>query len=273
MFDKIQNYIQELSEQYKQTEQSKDKSYKLPLSDAFFCAEDIIRNKKFYESIKKVVKCKKHKKKGFFTKILDICNTKNKSDKIVCVDAGSGTGILWLYALVSGCDKVIFIEQNPHTIEACKKIIEHFGYTDKSIFINEDATKVTLSEKWDILISETISTDFVTEDFHKIINHLLNYKNKNWIIIPSWFELIFSSSDWKNINSDKKAGTFQEISFSSLDWFKKEKIVLDGMWENTKMKMNIRLYEDIEIKCGESMSLGNERIFDVENGEIILFEG
>jgi len=62
------------------------KNTKLQLSDAFFCGEDVVKNRKFYEAIQKALK--------------DLKNI-FPEERIHVLDAGSGTGILGILALIS----------------------------------------------------------------------------------------------------------------------------------------------------------------------------
>jgi len=77
-FDTLQNILQGAIADSRQRDAHSlsDRSYKLALSDAFFCGEDTVRNKKFYEAIGKA--------------IADI-QIKFPSDRIRVIDAGSGT--------------------------------------------------------------------------------------------------------------------------------------------------------------------------------------
>ena len=105
-----------------------DKNYKLPTSDAIFCAEDTPRNRKFYEWLKASINAIKTK-----------YNSINTDKNIVVVDAWSWTWILGIFAMLLGADKCIFIEQNPYSLSINKKLVEYFRFTNKSIYICDDA--------------------------------------------------------------------------------------------------------------------------------------
>ncbi|USN59240.1 MAG: RsmD family RNA methyltransferase [Candidatus Peribacteria bacterium] len=92
-----------------------DRDHKLRLSDALFCAEDIVRNRKFFVAIQKALQ--------------------NLGDEVVVIDAGAGTGVLGIMTLIHGAKHCTFIEENPYTMELCKQVVESFGYTHRSDFL------------------------------------------------------------------------------------------------------------------------------------------
>ena len=87
-------------------------------------------------------------------------------------------------ALYIGVKKVTMIEENPYSLELSKKISRYFELEENIIFRSEDANYIKLDEKVDILISETIKTNFVEEDFPYIVSNFKKQGNSNMIIIP-----------------------------------------------------------------------------------------
>ena len=75
-------------------------------SDALFCAEDAVRNRKFYQAIGKAV-----------------ADVKENCSEVVVCDAGAGIGILGMMALLHGADRVYFIESNPQTLQLCREFV------------------------------------------------------------------------------------------------------------------------------------------------------
>lgn len=229
LFDKVNQQIQEILKNqnidfYKQ----KDNQHKLPTSDAVFCAEDTIRNRYFFKAIQKAIK------------------DTNKKD-ITIVDAWSGTWILWIMALHLGAKKVIFIEENPYSLNLSKKIVEFFDLWKKVEFYNKDANNIELKEKIDILISETIKTNFKNEDFPHIIKNFQNQFWNTFKIIPEWFKLNFYTPAYellftKLFNSYNLSPPYQIDS----NWHKK--VFID--WTSY-------MYKDIYLNSWECMSYFN----------------
>ncbi len=151
----------------------------LKTSDAFFCAEDRVRNQKFWDTIKKTV------------------NTES-----LVVDAGAGIGILGCMALLHGAKKVIFIELNTETALFLEQFVCSLDLDNKNYeIITGDATKVKLDKKFDLLISETISRDLLEEDFIRILENLIPQGAEDLKIIPEGFE--FEENYIKSTETEK----------------------------------------------------------------------
>ena len=230
------------SSRTRDAESLSQKSMKLPLSDAFFCGEDTFKNQKFYEAIEKA--------------LWDI-RAKYPNEKIRVIDAGSGTWVLGVCALIAWADYVTFIEANPHTLSWSQKFVEKIWYGDRSEFYCEDATKVFLPEKYHLLLSETITIDFGREDFHHIISHLKQFLYRESIIIPEAFEIEFhQKTRWGDVIQHQK------ISRKSLD----------AIWQHIELVRNethvleisgrVQIYKDVYIKSGDVMSFFNTKSFD-----------
>lgn len=241
IFDKIQTHIHTLAEKHRRGYDANDKQYKLGLSDAFFCAADVVRNKKFRDAIHQVVE-----------------KLKVWKEKLLCIDAGTGTGVLGLYALVAGVDHCVFIEHNPLTMNICRDVLAYFGYAARATFLVGDATKVSLHKQWDLLLSETISSDTV-EDFHRIVNHFLPTKKPDGIIVPSGVRVV--AQDGQQV---------YKKYMPSLSWFFPRTIPttlstqqkrLDGshLSHSLVVSFDVELYHNIWIRSGEAMSMGNPR--------------
>jgi len=200
-----------------------DKHFKLPLSDAIFCAQDAFRNRKFYEATS-----------------MAIADLKKEHESIVVVDAGSGTGVLGLFALLSGADKCYFLEHNPYALSLSKEFMGHFELLNKCEFIECDATSMALPEKFDLLISETISAGFLDEDFPGIVRNLKDHEKEHAIYIPQSFEIIISGNE---PIFQKTPDEIQKISAQP----------------GSTISMSAQLYNDVWIRPAESASFLNER--------------
>jgi len=102
----------------------------------------------------------------------------------VVVDAGSGSGVLSLFAARAGAKKVYCIEASQRFIAIIKKNAELNNYQDVLEVIHADATTVTLPEQVDVIISELLSTGLFYEPETEVLNHLRQYLKPNGRIIP-----------------------------------------------------------------------------------------
>lgn len=201
----------------------------------------MVKNKKFHEAIWKALR--------------DL-RTQFSKEKIRVIDAGSGTGVLGILALMHWADYVSFIEANPHTLSWSKKFIEQLWYSDRCDFYCEDATKVHLSEEYHLLVSETITIDFGKEDFHKIILHLKQFLVPRAITIPEGFELRFTQKDsYRNIVSQT------DITRSSLWNFQEHREKLEKPTNSLELSGRANLYSNIQIESGDCMSFFNTGSF------------
>lgn len=216
----ITNLIKEYSDDYYSYDNS---SYKLPISDAVFCVDDIIRNKKFYDAIK-----------------LAVFDKKNMSDDLVFFDIWSWTWILWIFWLICWADRCYFIEENPYTLDLSKYIISTLWLTERSIFINSDALNYNPPEKYDIMISETLVSNFNWEDFPYIVNKYLDYWKDSSIIIPEGIEIdIIQYEKWEKRSKIKK-------DYDIKRWLTDNVIdILNWNIDELEFSMNISLYKDI----------------------------
>ncbi len=216
----------------------------------------MVRNRKFFEGISK-----------------DILDIKKENKEIIVVDAGSGTGILGAFSLYLGANKCYFLEDNPYSLELSKKLIGYLGFMEKSIFIECDATNYSLPEKYDICISETLSSGFVDEDFPFIINNLKQFGKNDSIIIPSQFEIVITEISPPDKGELEGVNYKHHFLFKAKNGFKKKRIKLKNKnSQKISFKTKAYIYEDIFIESGDCMSFLNERVLDVRKDKHPLFE-
>jgi len=81
----------------------------------------------------------------------------------VVVDLGAGTGILGIWALQAGARKVYAIEKTG-AIELAREIAQVNGYMDRIEFIQDNSMNVSLPQRADAIISETLGSFAVDEN-------------------------------------------------------------------------------------------------------------
>jgi predicted RNA methylase len=108
---------------------------------------------------------------------------KKAIDKVVkegdiVADLGTGTGILAMFAVDAGAEKVYAVEANSQLCKFLKEIFKENGYENIHL-IQGDARKITLPEKIDVAICEMISTGLIKEMQVPVMNNVLKYLKPN----------------------------------------------------------------------------------------------
>ncbi len=86
------------------------------------------------------------------------------------IDVGTGTGLLAFLALQAGARHVIAIEATS-VVEVAAEVARDNGWQDRITFIRANADEVSLSERADLVVSETIGHLGVAEQFLSTIIH------------------------------------------------------------------------------------------------------
>jgi len=240
---KIQELIKAEKTDFYVLEDNKDARSKLPVSDSVFCAEDIVRNRAFWKGIK-----------------LAIHELKKTHKKVVVVDAGSGTGILGIFALYLWANTCYFLESNKHTLALNRKFATDLWFGSRSYFVDCDATSYDkLPEPYHLLISETLMSGFVYEDFVPIVQNLKSYAHKQAILLPSHFHLTINEQDKHNKLLAKQ--TFP-IYTKHLEQHKVIHLK-SPLTTQISFEMDAHLYNEVRTKSWSCMSFLNEKIFDI----------
>jgi predicted RNA methylase len=117
----------------------------------------------------------------------------------VVVDAGSGTGLLGLFAAQAGAARVYCLELNPEYIAVIEQNARRNGLGERIVALNVDATRCDLPEPVDVLISEVISAGFFYEPQLQIINNLRRFLKPGGAIVPmamkNYIELISAQEE------------------------------------------------------------------------------
>ena len=81
----------------------------------------------------------------------------------IVVDAGSGTGVMAMFAADAGAKKVYALEFDENNIKVLQKIFSANGYGDRIQVIQGDATTLKLPENVDVIVCEMIATVLIEE--------------------------------------------------------------------------------------------------------------
>lgn len=103
----------------------------------------------------------------------------------VVVDAGSGTGILGVFAALAGASRVYCIELHPRFARLIRHLAERNGVSDRVVVIAGDATRATIPEPVDVLICELLCTGQFFEPEVQVVRHLRQYLKPSARLVPN----------------------------------------------------------------------------------------
>lgn len=128
----------------------------------------------------------------------------------IIVDAGTGTGILSMFAAEAGAKKIYAIEADKGLYSTLEKNFQMNGYADKIKLIKGDATVVDLPEKVDVVICEMIATGLIDELQIPVMNNIQKFCKTDTKIIPwkmrNYVELV-------NVNNEFYGHKMQVIQY------------------------------------------------------------
>ncbi|XP_014981944.1 protein arginine N-methyltransferase 7 isoform X4 [Macaca mulatta] len=98
-----------------------------------------------------------------------VSRVKDRGQKALVLDIGTGTGLLSMMAVTAGADFCYAIEVFKPMADAAVKIVEKNGFSDKILVINKHSTEVTVGPEGDmpcranILVTELFDTELIGE--------------------------------------------------------------------------------------------------------------
>ncbi|MEL6343883.1 MAG: 50S ribosomal protein L11 methyltransferase [Myxococcota bacterium] len=102
----------------------------------------------------------------------------------VVIDAGSGTGILGVFAALAGAKKVYCIELHPRFVTLIQHLAERNNVAHIIEVIHADATTVAIPEAADVLICELLCTGQFFEPEVQVVNHLRQFLKPDAAVVP-----------------------------------------------------------------------------------------
>jgi predicted RNA methylase len=102
----------------------------------------------------------------------------------VVIDAGSGTGILGVFAALSGAEKVYCIELHPRFVRLIEHLAARNEVDDVIEVIHGDASKWEPPEEVDVIICELLCTGQFFEPQVQVVNHLRKWLKPSGEVIP-----------------------------------------------------------------------------------------
>ncbi len=106
----------------------------------------------------------------------------------VVADAGSGTGILGVFAALDGAARVHAIELHPRFVRLISHLADRNDVADRVRVHQGDASRLELPEPIDVLICELLCTGQFFEPEVQVINHLRRFLKPGGRVIPNRIE-------------------------------------------------------------------------------------
>lgn len=121
----------------------------------------------------------------------------------VVIDLGAGTGILGFLALRAGAKRVHLIEKSD-AIELARAVAEHNGWADRVVLHRASSFDVTLAERADVLVSETLGSFGIDENTlpatFDVRERLLKPGAR---LVPQGLELWLAPSDSESVHQGR----------------------------------------------------------------------
>ncbi len=143
----------------------------------------------------------------------------------VVLDAGTGTGILALFACQAGARRVYAIDRQD-IIFVARQLAEENGFSDRIVFLQQDIRDVRLEEPVDIIISELISKSVLGQKTAEMIGWCRDHFLKpNGRILPEQVTLcaapVESAEIYQRVRLPSEAEYQLQLSFleqRSVNW-------------------------------------------------------
>jgi protein arginine N-methyltransferase 1 len=88
----------------------------------------------------------------------------------IVIDLGCGTGILSFFACRAGATRVYAIDEQP-VIELARELAHDNGFEDRIVFLNGSSYDVTIDERVDVIVTETMGNTGFDEQIARAVEH------------------------------------------------------------------------------------------------------
>lgn len=122
----------------------------------------------------------------------------------IVVDAGSGTGVLAMFAADAGAKKVYALELDENNAKVLQQIFAANGYGDRIEVIQGDATTLRLPENVDVVVCEMIATGLIEELQVPVMNNMLRHVNPGYRVVLEQYHCHAELVHQQNIYYGKK---------------------------------------------------------------------
>lgn len=159
----------------------------------------------------------------------------------VVIDAGSGTGILGVFAAMAGARKVYCIELHPRFVKLIRNLAERNGVGHIVQVIHGDATAVAIPEPADLLICELLCTGQFFEPEVQVVNHMRQFLKPTATTIPrevrSYVRLLDAQEmlygvkinvDSRSVIMDDDEPLSNRVLYDTIDLLKNQRLGVDA---------------------------------------------
>jgi predicted RNA methylase len=142
-------------------------------------------------------------------------------DGDVVADAGSGTGILGVFAALDHASRVYSIELHPRFLRLIENLAKRNGVSDVVRTIEGNAAHVDLPEPIDVLVCELLCTGQFFEPEVQVVNNLRRFFKPTTRVIPcrveSWVQLLDAQEILygARIDTDSRSGLLEGDEYLS----------------------------------------------------------
>jgi predicted RNA methylase len=102
----------------------------------------------------------------------------------IVVDAGSGTGILAVFAALDGARRVYALELHPRFCRLIRNLAERNGVADRVVVLHGDASTLDLPEPVDLVVCELLCTGQFFEPQAQVIGNLRRFLKPGGLCLP-----------------------------------------------------------------------------------------
>ena len=142
----------------------------------------------------------------------DALNATVRKDDIVA-DLGCGSGILSFFAARAGAKRVYAIDEGP-VVELARALAHDNGLADRIVFINASSFDVTLEERVDVIVTETMGNNGLDEQIVRAVDDARRrWLREDGAIVPRSIDVIVAPTD---LAPHPLFGTSYGIDFSRL---------------------------------------------------------
>lgn len=107
----------------------------------------------------------------------------------ICLDLGTGTGILSFFCLQAGAERVYAIERNK-IIELARFLAKENSFNERIVFIEGESTKRDIPERVDIIVTETIGSFGLEEGIISSLQDACRrFLKPGGRVLPEWLRL------------------------------------------------------------------------------------
>ena len=185
----------------------------------------------------------------------------------VVVDLGTGTGILAFLAIKAGAKRVHAIERND-IIHLAQEVANANGWGDRIIFHKADALQVTLPERADVVISETIGHMGLAEDFvENMVHARRSFLKEGGVLMPCSVSVYVAPVECQEAHNQV---SFWEqrpwgIDFSPLASRCRKQVYIRHFPETDILALPAQL-AFFDLYCAQSSNVAKTVAFEIEAG-------